>query len=285
MSYIIGIDRHRFLTDGKGVTTLVAFHSCPLECAYCINPQSKTNIEKCEFITPQQLYEKVKIDDLYFLVTGGGITFGGGEPLLQSNFIESFKKICSNKWRICVETSLNVEQIHVDRLIPIIDEWIIDIKDWSSEIYKRYTNSNNDLVKANLNRLLSKIEVDKIKIRVPSISNYNKNDDVECTVTKLKRLGINNIEQFTYEKDIKLVHKRIFDKYNPKKISDDGVSMGKFICEVLKEIRIHVAECNNIPFTPRKCPNKICSTGFCPICDQELKELTNKYYQKINNYV
>lgn len=36
---LIGIDRHRLATDGDGITTLVAFHECPLRCAYCINAQ------------------------------------------------------------------------------------------------------------------------------------------------------------------------------------------------------------------------------------------------------
>lgn len=39
---IIAISRHRFLVDGEGVTTLVAFHGCPLYCKYCLNPQCNT---------------------------------------------------------------------------------------------------------------------------------------------------------------------------------------------------------------------------------------------------
>ena len=37
---ILGVNRHRLLIDGEGVTTLVAFHGCPLHCKYCLNPQS-----------------------------------------------------------------------------------------------------------------------------------------------------------------------------------------------------------------------------------------------------
>ena len=37
---VIGVVRHRLLTDGDGVTTLVAFHNCPLRCKYCLNPQA-----------------------------------------------------------------------------------------------------------------------------------------------------------------------------------------------------------------------------------------------------
>lgn len=132
---IIGISRHRLLTDGEGVTTLVAFHGCPLCCKYCINSQCNAADGIKETLTPQQLYEKVKIDDIYFVVTGGGITFGGGEPMLRYDFITEFREICGDKWKIYLETSLNVKRDFVEQLVNVIDYWIIDIKDWNDDIY------------------------------------------------------------------------------------------------------------------------------------------------------
>ncbi|MBF1451819.1 4Fe-4S cluster-binding domain-containing protein, partial [Prevotella pallens] len=49
---IIGIDRHRLTTDGEGVTTLVAFHGCPLHCKYCLNPQCLSPDGVLRTITP-----------------------------------------------------------------------------------------------------------------------------------------------------------------------------------------------------------------------------------------
>ena len=77
----IGIRRHRLTTDGEGVTTLAAFWGCPLRCQYCLNPYCMDEHFKGEMLTPQELYDRVKIDDLYFRASGGGVTFGGGEPL------------------------------------------------------------------------------------------------------------------------------------------------------------------------------------------------------------
>ena len=68
---IIGIDRHRLTTDGKGVTTLVAFHGCPLHCKYCLNPQCLSPNGVLRTITPSELYSEVEIDDLYFVAIGG----------------------------------------------------------------------------------------------------------------------------------------------------------------------------------------------------------------------
>ena len=151
---IIAISRHRFLVDGEGVTTLVAFHGCPLYCKYCLNPKCNTPEGIKEVLSPQQLYEKVKIDDIYFLVTGGGIMFGGGEPLLRSDFIKEFRKICGDRWKIYVETSLNVDKSAIEPLLEIIDYWVVDIKDWNNDIYCAYTGKDNSRVKANLEYLI-----------------------------------------------------------------------------------------------------------------------------------
>ena len=74
----IGVARHRMGRDGKGVTTLAAFHSCSLHCKYCLNPACLDSKRAFPQYTPQQLYDKISIDNLYFLATGGGVCFGGG---------------------------------------------------------------------------------------------------------------------------------------------------------------------------------------------------------------
>ena len=66
---ILGVNRHRLLIDGEGVTTLVAFHGCPLHCKYCLNPQSLSDDFDFPLYSCEQLYERVKVDELYFLAT------------------------------------------------------------------------------------------------------------------------------------------------------------------------------------------------------------------------
>ena len=108
-SFIV-INRHRLATDGKGVTTLVAFSGCPLRCKYCLNDQCHDPERIATTLSPQQLLDQVMVDNLYFLATGGGICFGGGEPLLHSEFIHQFCTMKVAEWRISLETSLNVPQ-------------------------------------------------------------------------------------------------------------------------------------------------------------------------------
>ena len=103
---LIGICRHRLTTDGQGVTTLVAFHGCPLCCRYCLNEQCLRADGVWQQMDAQQILDEVMIDDLYFKATNGGVTFGGGEPLLRSDEIVTFCQLRPSDWHIAIETSL-----------------------------------------------------------------------------------------------------------------------------------------------------------------------------------
>ncbi|MES5005345.1 radical SAM protein [Prevotella disiens] len=195
---IIGISRHRMATDGIGVTTLVAFHGCPLRCQYCLNPQSLSPNGALRTITPTELYSEVEIDDLYFMATNGGICFGGGEPLLRSEFIVAFSKIMNPAWNLTLETSLNVPFMHLKRVAPLISEFIIDIKDMNPSIYKAYTTQENSLVLSNLTWLSENGYSEKVLVRLPLIPHYNTSDDVERSKTLLQEMGFSRFDEFTY---------------------------------------------------------------------------------------
>lgn len=197
----IGVARHRLVVDGDGVTTLAAFHTCTLNCKYCLNPQSLKNIDEARVYSAAELFEKVRVDELYFLATGGGICFGGGEPALRYEFIREFRELCGQDWKLTIETALNVPKKNIEELLPIIDFWIVDIKDMNPEIYKSYTGKSNNQVMENL-ALLSKIP-DKVKVRIPSIPEYNTKEDQDNSVANLKEMGFTDFDLFAYRTDIK----------------------------------------------------------------------------------
>ena len=194
---LIGISRHRLTTDGEGVTTLVAFHGCPLRCKYCLNPQSLHSEGIWKHYDCMQLYEEVRLDELYFLATHGGITFGGGEPCLQSDFIYEFRQLCGQEWQLSVESSLNVPQENIEKLLPVIDYYIIDIKDINNDIYQQYTGKENVL--NNLHYLIEHGKNEQIIVRTPIIPVYNSESDVDNSIRLLKEMGITQFDRFTYK--------------------------------------------------------------------------------------
>ena len=196
---IIGISRHRLSTDGDGVTTLVAFHGCPLSCRYCINPHSLGDGSLFRVLSPKRLYDETRIDELYFLATNGGVTFGGGEPALRPGFIREFRRLCGPAWRITLETALNVSSANIEALLSVVDRLIIDIKDMNPEIYRNYTGQSNAQVLENLRLIANAGRQDDCLIRLPLIANFNCDTDREESRKALEALGYTKFDLFTYQ--------------------------------------------------------------------------------------
>lgn len=195
---VITYSRHRIQSDGQGVTTLVCFHGCPLRCRMCLNPFSFSPDTKVSHLTPRQLYKLLKQDELYFLATNGGATFGGGEPLLYPDFLKEFRQICGDGWHNTAETSLNVPEKNVEIAAGCIDHFIVDCKDTNPDVYKSYTGKDNLHMLENLKRLTELVTPDRITVRVPLITNYNTIENVEASVRLLRDMGIKSIDRFTY---------------------------------------------------------------------------------------
>lgn len=124
--------------------------------------------------------------------------FGGGEPALRSRFIEAFRAICPKEWKINIETSMNVPQEHLERLMPVVDEYMIDIKDMNPRIYREYTGMGNEKVMSNLERLAAEGLADRCIIRIPLIPDFNTDDDRENSVRQLQEMGFTRFDRFDY---------------------------------------------------------------------------------------
>ncbi len=195
-------DRLRMATDGAGVTALVGAYGCPLACKMCINPQTWQGRSdgKPPFVrvTPAELCERAKQDNLYYLATGGGITFGGGEPLVHMAFIEAFRAICPREWRFSAESCLHIDPALIPKAAAVVDGFMIDIKDMDPAVYRAYTTRDNAPVKENLRTLLALVGPARILVRVPHIPGYNTDEGVRASIAELREMGVTQIDEFTY---------------------------------------------------------------------------------------
>lgn len=203
---IFAVSRLRMNTDGSGITTLVAFMGCPLKCRYCLNPKCHEPIKEGDdimMLTPQGLYDLVKIDNIYFQTTGGGICFGGGEPTMYANFIKEFRQVCGDKWKITLETSLACSYNDIEILCDIVDHWIVDIKSMDSVIYEMYTGQVSG-VSQRLSSLQMLVPNEKVTIKVPTIPDFNEKRDMDDDVEMIKqRFGFSDVVKTTY----KVIHR------------------------------------------------------------------------------
>ncbi|MGE0015820.1 MAG: radical SAM protein [Bacteroides sp.] len=182
---------------------------CPLQCKYCLNDfchkpvfeaNGKTPSKGVSVITPQDLYDKVKIDNLYFGMTGGGICFGGGEPALKWRFIRSFRKICGPEWKITLETCLHYNEYIIKELSKIVDLWIVDIKSMEPIIFEEYTGVKVAPLFNRLKFLRDIVGEEKVVIKIPFIPEYKDEHSVKWELSKIKAMGFTHIEQIEYIK-------------------------------------------------------------------------------------
>ncbi len=192
------ISRLRMTTDGEGITTLVCAWGCPLRCEYCINKFTWDGNTKTERLTPQELYDKVKLDSLYFEATGGGVTFGGGEPLLYTDFFPYFRDLCDTRWKLYAETSLCVPEENVRIAAEVLDGFIVDIKDTDPAIYRAYTGKDVSTALNNLRLLISLTDPAKIRVRLPLIPGYNTDENRDRSESVLRAMGITDVDRFEY---------------------------------------------------------------------------------------
>lgn len=299
---VIGINRHRLLTDGEGVTSLVGLSGCPLRCRYCLNSQCWFYDDAWRRYSPRELYDLLRCDDLYFRATGGGVTFGGGEPLLHVGFISRFREVCGDAWRISVETSLNVSSDDVVRIMSVADDLIVDVKDMNAGIYSDYTQVDNACVIENLRLLADSGWADRTIVRTPLIPSYNTASDVNESVRQLQSMGFKRIDRFKYLPRIAwfAAHTRRSDAdsgtrtdkhsassadRSASSVDNSALSVdnmvdtapqvkpdyGKAVCEVLRRIRQMVASANDIDFLSHPCSHVTCASGTCPVCESEAR--------------
>lgn len=206
---IFAISRLRIGTDGHGITTLVGFMGCPLKCKYCLNRQcheriyeddSSTLRKGIKMLTPQELYDLVKIDNIYFQATGGGICFGGGEPTMYEQFIIEFKRLCGDRWKITLETSLKCSNNTIQALSNVVDFWIVDIKSWNPQIYENYTGVTSEVEQC-LEVLCRFVPVENVAIKVPRIPDFNDEMNLDEDIKEIKRrYGFTNVVESEYIK-------------------------------------------------------------------------------------
>lgn len=195
---ITGIMRFREDIDGPGIRSLVLFDRCELHCSYCINKATVNILPITKMISAKDLTDKLLKDRVYHDVSGGGITFGGGEPLLEADFIKAVHSMYPH-WDIVIETSFNVNREAIELLLPFVSSWYVDIKDMNPDIYYSYTGMSNGLVIRNLQFVLQQGYQDRLVVRVPHIPNYNTDADVDHSKQILLKMGITHIDEFVYK--------------------------------------------------------------------------------------
>lgn len=193
------IERLRIGIDGKGIRTLILFQQCTLRCKYCINPFTWNGTEEPKMLTADEIYKHVLIDRPYILATNGGVTFGGGEPLLHSKAIKEFAEINTDGFSINVETSLNVPRENVEQVVDVVDIFYVDLKSSDAKIYEEYTGGKLQIVLDNLKYLLDKVGSERVVVRIPTIPEMVDREKQMLEKAELEAMGVECFDLFEYK--------------------------------------------------------------------------------------
>lgn len=115
------------LLDGPGIRTVFFLQGCPLRCVYCHNPDTQA-VYQGELVTPWDILEKAKRYKNYH-GQDGGVTFSGGEPLMQGAFLEACVALLKHYgFSISVDTSGFGDPRYYTKIFPYLDYMLLDIK-------------------------------------------------------------------------------------------------------------------------------------------------------------
>lgn len=130
------------LLDGPGIRTIIFLQGCPLRCTYCHNPDSQSMFSNTH-MTPEDVLVTARKYKSYYDRTGGGITFSGGEPLLQGEFLlESLKLLKAEGFNTAIDTSGYGDKRYYKEILKYSDVVLLDIKHFDNEGYKEVTGKS-----------------------------------------------------------------------------------------------------------------------------------------------
>ena len=225
-------DIQRFsVHDGPGIRTTVFMKGCPLRCKWCHNPEGLTGAPQVQFLREEcigcgrcgedRTAEKAKgcpsgalkvlgkewsaealleavLADREFYGSGGGVTFSGGECLLQHGFVAHMLRLLKERGiHTAVDTSGAVPWEAFEAVLPYCDTYLYDVKAADPELHREATGRDNGQILHNL-RELSRRGAD-LRIRIPVIPGVNDGpEEFRAIGALLAPLGVRSVTLIPY---------------------------------------------------------------------------------------
>lgn len=245
----IVFDLKRFATnDGPGIRTVVFLKGCPLSCQWCHNPegidshitsypktyqvdgQSYTTTQAIGYtISTHELLAELLKDRIFMEESEGGVTFSGGEPLLQPKFLLEMLQLLSEQGvHTAVDTSGFASWSSLESILPYTKLLLFDIKCIDTEKHVRMTGVSNSIILQNL-RTLADLKI-PIHIRIPVIPHLNYNNEEMEQIARLcsSLPNIARVDLLPYHKIAQAKYQRLgmqSDLLNEPSLSVEEVSL------------------------------------------------------------
>jgi pyruvate formate lyase activating enzyme len=190
--------------DGPGIRTIVFLKGCVLRCRWCCNPESQEfKIQEMNTggkiktvgrdVTVSEVMEEVMKDLRYYRRSGGGLTLSGGESLCQPEFAAALLRAAKeNGINTAIESTACANFETIEKLLPYLDYYLMDIKHINSEKHKAFTGRSNELILENAKKLA--VCAKNLIIRTPVIPTFNDTEEEIAEIAKFAS-SLPNVKQ------------------------------------------------------------------------------------------
>ena len=174
--------------DGPGIRTIVFLKGCVLRCRWCCNPESQEyDIQTMMVqgkpkvigrdVTVAEVMKTVEKDRQYYWRTGGGLTLSGGESLCQPEFATALLQAAQESGISTAMESMGCAKWEtIEKLLPYLDQYLLDIKHMNPRKHKEFTGRSNELMIENAMKI-AKSGMTELSIRVPVIPGFNDTEE------------------------------------------------------------------------------------------------------------
>jgi pyruvate formate lyase activating enzyme len=151
-------------------------------------------------VSPHEVVAEALKDASFYVRTGGGVTFSGGEPLVQIDFLEETVRLCRDKGlHVAVETCGHVPWESFERVASLVDVFLFDIKSTDSDAHLVHTGTRCERIMENCERLAGMAK--KIVIRVPVIPGFNFSPEALTAIVRFaERIGVGEVHFLPYHR-------------------------------------------------------------------------------------
>lgn len=191
--------------DGPGIRYVVFLMGCPLRCGCCHNPDTRQGKGK-EYTAKEIVENAVKYKE--YFESSGGVTFSGGEPLLQADYAyEVFTLLKQEGINTCLDTSGCILNDSVKELLKVTDRVLLDIKYTDDELYKKYVGCRLKTViefleylnKNNIPTTIRQVIIPGLNDKKENVSELKKLVSKYSCVDKIELLPFKKICQTKYD--------------------------------------------------------------------------------------
>jgi pyruvate formate lyase activating enzyme len=217
--------------DGPGIRVTFFMKGCPLNCAWCHNPEGispypetttrtdrvgEKEFSKSEeigkYYTVENILEILEKERVFIEHSDGGVTFSGGEPMLQPEFLLEALKACKAKgYHTAVDTSGYSSAENYKSIMPFTDLFLFDIKHLEESKHVEFTGVSNKCINENYILLLNSGK--DVMVRVPVIPGFNNDLDhierLKSFFEKTKTPGLIKLSLLPYHKIGSSKYKRL----------------------------------------------------------------------------